>query len=426
VHSQFDTVERLPTISIILVLELALLFALDEPCPNRQKTRHWVLPLGWAMMLAVALWSLYATGPFSRGVAAANAGRWEKAVSLLDAATQRDPHFAYYHLQVGYAHGVLAQDQPDHLDEAIVHYRAGIARSPNYALNAANFSVLLWQAGEPDQALDWMERAVDQAPRSALFHLNLGRFYEQLAREKPARRHYEVVLDRAPNWVDAYFWRANPFRAAVKRDWIAARPDPRPVSTPTTLSQWLRAGRRAVADGRPDDARRAFQRVLSFTPHGPRAYVGQATAATALGLDDEAEKLLHTALLTQGSGEFDRLRARFALARLYYRQARVDDAVRLAEETVARVRDPCALIPDQLGGIEYAWYLFHSERIDASLLPQLTVITVTDEVADWMLQLAAWHEQAGDPAAAAAVYRQLLQHVPDSQTARQRLADLEP
>jgi hypothetical protein len=42
-----------------------------------------------------------------------------------------------------------------------------------------------------------------------------------------------------------------------------------------------------------------------------------------------------------------------------------------------------------------------------------------------MLQLAAWHEEAGDPAAAATLYRQLLEEVPNSEHARRRLTTLE-
>jgi predicted TPR repeat methyltransferase len=78
-----------------------------------------------------------------------------------------------------------------------------------------------------------------------------------------------------------------------------------------------------------------------------------------------------------------------------------------------------------LGWRSYPQFLFYRESPATYLLPQLAVITVTDEVADWLLQLGAWHEQAGDPAAAAAVYHQLLEHVPDSQTARRRLTALE-
>ena len=107
-----------------------------------------MLPVGWAVLLLTAIWSLRASLAFSAGIAAANAGDWSTAARRLEQAVRRDPHHAYYHLEAGHAHGVLAQDQPDYLDEAIAHHRVAIARSPNYALNAAHLSVLLWQVGE--------------------------------------------------------------------------------------------------------------------------------------------------------------------------------------------------------------------------------------------------------------------------------------
>jgi hypothetical protein len=61
--------------------------------------------------------------------------------------------------------------------------------------------------------------------------------------------------------------------------------------------------------------------------------------------------------------------------------------------------------------------------MDEHLLPQLAVIRVTDEVAGWMVQLGEWYEEMGDPAAAEGVYRELLDEVPDSEIARERLAD---
>jgi hypothetical protein len=79
-------------------------------------------------------------------------------------------------------------------------------------------------------------------------------------------------------------------------------------------------------------------------------------------------------------------------------------------------------LPGGLGSADYGWYLFHAETIQSGLLPQLAVITVTDEVAEWMLELGAWYEQGGDTGAAARVYGELLDEVPDSAAARERLA----
>jgi predicted TPR repeat methyltransferase len=70
-------------------------------------------------------------------------------------------------------------------------------------------------------------------------------------------------------------------------------------------------------------------------------------------------------------------------------------------------------------------FLFYRNRLADHLLPQLAVITVTDEVAEWMLELGSWHEEVGDTTAAARVYEELLEEVPDCEAARERLRELE-
>ncbi|MFO7904256.1 MAG: O-antigen ligase family protein, partial [Pirellulaceae bacterium] len=163
VHSQVDSVPSVPYICILLALLLAILLkddVRDTPQQPSSKPAAWVLPLGLAILLAAAAWSLRSSLVFSRGARAANAGDWSTAAARLHEAARRDPHHAYYQLQAGYADGRLSLKRPDHLARAITHYRVGISRSPNYAINAANLSALLWEAGEAREAVAWMERAV--------------------------------------------------------------------------------------------------------------------------------------------------------------------------------------------------------------------------------------------------------------------------
>jgi hypothetical protein len=77
-----------------------------------------------------------------------------------------------------------------------------------------------------------------------------------------------------------------------------------------------------------------------------------------------------------------------------------------------------------LGWSSYPWNLFYCESLDSYLLPHLAVITVTDEVAEWMLELGGWYEEVGDTDSAVRVYRELLEEVPDCDEARERLAGM--
>jgi tetratricopeptide (TPR) repeat protein len=425
VHSLFDTPQRLPTISLILAIELALLLAPEEPRAAGRRKFAWILPLGWGLLLVTAGWSLWASLPFSWGIAEGNADRWREAAALLDAAAQRDPAFAYYQLQAGHAHGVLAaEDGEDELSAAIARYEAGVARSPNYGLTSANLGVLYWRAGREDEALKSMERAVDLAPGSALFRLNLGRLYEELGREDAARQQYEVTLNRAPDWAEAAFWRASPLREAAVEAWRAAHPPPEPVDAPQSPTEWSVVGRDALAAGRPEAAVSAYERAVSGNPQDIGAGLGLARAYLALGRHGDAERSLQRALLSWGTVGWDHARVLAALARVHHERHETEDAIRTLEGAIGRARRSGFQEPAILGWASYPWYLFCRESLDSYLLPQLAVITVTDEVADWMLELGGWYEEVGDTAAGARVYRDLLEEVPDSTAARERLAGL--
>lgn len=419
VHSQFDCIARLPYMVVVLAFLVAVLVkdhVPDKGDAGSPLAGTWLFLVGWGLLVFAAIWSLKASYIYSKGVSAANSGDWSRAAGLLDQAVERDSQLAYYQLQAAYAHGVIAGKNSDELGEAIGRYQTGIEKSPNYAVNAANLSALFWEAGRVDQALTWMERAVELAPRSALFHLNLGRLHEELGHELAASTHYSATLENEPDWAAAYFWRVTPLRAAAKEKWNTSTPDSEPVVAAHTA--WYKAGCQAMAEGRERDALHAFRQATSLKPRYDEAYVGQAEASIALGHEQQAERLLRTAILAGGSP-----RARIALAQLYHEQGKVREAIEFAEEALHLDQEPYMGLAD-VEAAHYGWRLFYRQPIRSSLLPPLTTIAMTDEIADYMLELATWYEQVGDRGAAVAVYQQVLEAVPDSEAARRRLAAL--
>jgi len=414
VHSWFDSIETVPTICIMLALLLGLCFSNEAPRPVRRHAYAWTLPLGWVLLLSTVVWSLWAYRPFSQGVLAANLGRWSEAAPLLDLAAQRDPYLACYHLQAGYVHGVrAAAGDPGELAAAIAYYQAGIARSPHYALNAANLGALYQQAGELDQALQWMQRAAEQAPGSALFALNLGRLYEELGQVEQASHYYRTALDHAPEWSEAFFWRSTPLRATIKNAWLEARPRPAPVPVPRSADEWLVVGSGALSAGRNDEALSAFQSAARLNPHHTAAYLGQANAYMALGRNADAERALRTALLAEGGTRLDHVLVQFALGRLYHEQGNTDKAIAFYEAALDTVRHFSVYGPGSWGASDYAWYLFYSETIQEDLLPQLTRIQITDDLAQKYFELGQWYEEQGNTTKALDTYDELLTAVPD-------------
>jgi tetratricopeptide (TPR) repeat protein/O-antigen ligase len=425
-HSFFDSIETVPALCLVVALVLALCLNNEPPPLARRRNFAWALPVAWASLLVSAIWSLGIYRIFSQGVLAASLDQWSEATPLLDSAARRDPNVAYYHLQAGYAHGVrAASGDADELAAAIAHYQAGIALSPHYALNAANLGSLYRQAGDREQAIRWTQRAAEQAPGSAVIALNLGRLYEETDQAALASQWYNAALDRAPDWDEAAFWRSTPLRVTVASVWRAAHPPPAPAETPHSIDEWLITGSNALAVGHTVEALAAFEQATVQDPNRIAAYVGQANAYEALGRNGDAERALRTAMMAEGGTRFDRLRAQFALGRLYYDGQNVGKAVALYEDALNVVGHPSIYGPGGQGASDYGWYLFYSETISSDLLPQLAVITVTDEIAAHMMELGKWYEEQGNTAAALSTYHQVLDTVPDLAQARERVHALE-
>lgn len=422
VHSLFDTVQRLPFISLILALQLAFLLAPRQPRRRSARGLRWALPVGWILLLGVATWSTVTSTLFSRGITTTSTGQWQEGSTLLALAEARDPHHAYYHLQSGYARGLLAKQEPDCLSQAIASYEGGVRRSPNYAPNWINLGALYRQAGEREEALTCMDQARELAPSWAAVHLNLGQLLEELGREDEAAHHHQRALDAVPSWAHAYYWRVTPARSEARDAWLEAESarESASASGAGEAELWYRTGRRAMEAGDHAKALEAFGHALDLKPL-VRFYVAKATASSALGRDDEAERLLQTALVSGGGGKVEQVRAKFALAQLYHRQGQSEKAIDTAHRAIETARDPATHLPIRPGHIVYAYYLFHAPTVPEALLPQVTLIRITDEVAGWMLELGSWYQEEGDVDEAARLYRELLEEVPDADEARARL-----
>jgi tetratricopeptide (TPR) repeat protein len=381
------------------------------------------LPVSWALLLALAIWSTVPATLLSRGTIAATAGNWQEASALIDRAARRDPYHAYYHLQSGYAHGIRAEQASDHLAEAIGSYEVGVRRSPNYALNWLNLGALYRQAGDGQEALTCVERAVKLAPEWAVVHLNLGQVLEEIGHQDEAAHHYQRALDGIPDSAHAYFWRTTSCRTHARDSWLKAESARESASAPAAAELWYRTGQRALEVEDYAQALEAFGRALDLKPL-VRFYLAKASALEALGRYGEAEENLRTGGFAGAGGKMERARARFALARLLHSQGQSEKAIRTALGAVEMARDPATHLGGNPAHIEYAHYLFHAPAFSQALLPQVTLITVTDEVARWMLELGGWYEEEGNVDEAARLYRELLEAVPDADEARARLEAL--
>ena len=428
-HSLADNHIILPSIGLVVIATLALALESDD-APMLRPRRVYRLPVAYlglpALILAAgSLWSGRAYWHFDQGRQLAQAAQWAEAVPQLKRAARLDPTFAFYSLQEGYAHSVLAAESPDgdHLAQAIEAYERGIALEPSFSLNHANLASLYWTAGRQDEAIPEMERAVQLAPDSPLYHLNLGHYCEAVGREAEAGVRYERFLELQPRLIATSYWRQTPFRQRFAETWLAAHPSPIPSENPRTFIEYVTRGWHDYRTGQYEAALDAFQRAYALDATKQDTAHGLALAHMALGNYEQANFFFSLSNFFLVS--FNQPGPLLDWGQLAYRQGEIELAIARYEAALKLVEEYSVYGPGTLGWSPYGSFLFQRESIARELAPQLVRTDVTDDLAQRYLELGSWYEALADIENAASVYQRVLSRVPDLTVAQERLQKLE-
>jgi putative inorganic carbon (HCO3(-)) transporter len=440
-HNLADTILTMPTIVLTIVAVLAVALV-DQSSPSSGKP-HLRLSIAWLLLpslllIGAAFRANLAYKPFHQGVWAANTEDWASAAPLLDQAAQSDPHLAFYHLQSGYAHGMLAAAPTErgdlgsvpmfpsgenrlHLEQAIAQYEIGIALEPSYSLNHANLASLYWQAERQTEAIQQMETAIGLAPKASLYHLNLGFYYEELGQGKKATAEYHRALTLQSRLAQASWWQQSLIREQALMEWQEENPPPPLPTSPQAYNDYVRLGWHQLEQGHFEAAIRAFDQAQSQDPNRVEAYCGLGNVYLEEGDFEAAEYYLRAGLFfAQGGNVWTKLRTWFDWGELAHRQGQLDEAIARYEQALDMIRGTTAYGPGTLGISEYGWYIFYRESIMPDLLPQLVRIHVTNDLAQKYLELGQWYEEKGDTEKALDTYCELLAAVPDFAPAIER------
>jgi tetratricopeptide (TPR) repeat protein len=253
---------------------------------------------------------------------------------------------------------------------------------PDWALNHANLGALYAAQGDAEAARRELQAAVKLAPRVAAYHLNLGAVAEQTGNGAEAEQAYAEALHYRPEWADAYFWRATPWRAAFLARWRSSTLTA-PAPTAVELDSRLALVEAHIQAGQLPDAERLLQR---------------------------------TSLVYPQSLVVVWVKAELAAARADYTKAAA-----LGEKALTGYRDQSIFGPGTFGDPAYGPFYQRREAMALDMVPQLTVIRVTDPWAARLVTLGDWYAALGDAARAAAIYREVLTYVPDNAEAQARL-----
>ncbi|MGB3903289.1 MAG: O-antigen ligase family protein [Anaerolineae bacterium] len=401
-HGMVEDFLGFPFFTITLVLLVAVASGEGERREVRLRRR---IPCRWLVgpiliLLVVMFWTDIGYFHFSRGSNLATDGKWEEGAQFIERATDLDPAFPFYHFQLGFVYGHLAsREGSPHLERAIEEYETGLSQEPYYSLNHANLAALYWQDGQSNIAIESVRQAIELAPATPDYVIQLGSYYEQLGSDADAIRLYETAIELSPSLIADLFWE----ESELRQEFIA---DCRSKAASDSPSSSLERGEMAYQEGRHSEAIAYFESVLATHPGNKRAQTGLGLAYLALGQEEAATYNLQVAIFWGDSRE-----PHLALGRLAYERGDLAQAIAEFETGLTQ-----ALYSDFYGPAVY-----RREGIYQSRLPQLPHMGLTATLVDDYMQLAEMYEEADATARARAIYLMLLERLPQYQPALDKL-----
>ncbi len=177
IHHLVDLPSMMPIVALSAFFLMVMAVAPDES----QAIESVPIKRGYSVGI-IGLWlGLLISGWWSHGVyqqyidvlkgvyLTSELGFSEGAIEL-EGVVEQDPMMPIYHQQQAYLWGLSASEDDEHaLEQAIPTYEHFLKMEPNHAISWANLASLYWQAGEDEEAINSIERAIELAPLYAFF-----------------------------------------------------------------------------------------------------------------------------------------------------------------------------------------------------------------------------------------------------------------
>ncbi len=385
-------------------------------------------------MLAVGLRDIRHIAAYNQGVAAAQQGNWPAALNALQTASALEPTLPFYQKQVALAAGVLAHTQPQYRDTAINAYQMALAQSDPFdrlPADAANLGCLLWQNGQPAEAIAQLRQAVAAQPNHPLYRLTLAGYLAQQGDAAAATTEYGQLLALRPDLAQSPPWADAEAGAAISRRavniLIAGLPDSAGRLFDLTLETGQLAaarqlftealangdpaaahvarGRIFLADDDPAAARAEFTSALQTAPANASAHYYLARLALAQSRLPEAEQHAAVALALSASPANLHLAGQVAAA-----GGEAAQAIAYFDRAFAGYTSPA----DDLS-LRYATEVARRRPMPLSALPCLAQPYPVPALVELTRDEAGLRRQQGNAAQAAAVYRRLLDVLPSAE-----------
>jgi O-antigen ligase/tetratricopeptide (TPR) repeat protein len=365
---------------LLLLLAAASRWWLPSDTLGMSTTNTRLLLTVSALALGAGVWfASRGEGAYWAGLQAERSGDLPGVQELLCDAADESVENPLYAFQCGLA----GEQQAAHGDEgaslirAGEYLRRGLAIDPYWSVNRANLAGAIWSQGDETAAVQEMQLAVNAAPRSALFWLDLGYMQETLGDRAAALESYRHALLGNAWMADSLFFSSTDLRMLAVEEaragWQASE-----VAFPFWLWSDLHAG----------DLPQVARQLGDLIAREPRNVDARATIALLqlrAGRTQDAARILQVAEFLDPNNA----RLSYVAGKLAYSASDEDLAVQKWLQCIDRLRH--ITLSDS-----YYYEAFRTYDLPDDLSPTLPRANLSVDMADDFELLADILDRRGD------------------------------
>jgi len=388
IHGVVDVMLRRILMVVGFIAILALFY---RRAPTREHfglKKKYAVPL-LALMIAISLFGkLYffsGLDSYLSGIEAAIQGEWVDARDSICLAADKSPQSTLYRFQCALANAYVSHLHQDEraLHEAISNQREALEIDPYWYIHWANLATYEWQAGEFDQAIIHMNKAVNMAPNDDLIRLNLGWMNEQFGKEEQALEAYQIADCMNPWIMETPFFTQSELRKNVLRENCPPDFD---YFAKKNSNRDLWNGWQALEADDLDDAEFNFKEALRSDIHNSFLYAALGLVQQKKGLEVKANQSIDSALFVMDKADPSTL---VIAASVELMQGKEDQAMQSLAKAFEIARRPF------LSQFYYP-QAYRSYALPTDLSPFIVTAGLTDERKQNYLRLAGYYHQQGE------------------------------